>query len=214
MRYRCVMAKASNQQTKQRKIGRSHCGWAVAAAVAALPAFTPAATTNYTAGDSANPISWSQPTNWSAGEPSSTNNVVNIISTGPTTYTVSYDYTGASVTLSTLTISETNTTGTVGNLLNITSSAVTLNSNSILVGSSGGTGGDGTISQSLGTVNPGEMSLGNLANDRGTYNLSGGTLNNLSNGFEVGVSGIGTDIQNGGGVALTNSGGNSGLYLG
>src|SRR5271168_384616 len=91
----------------------------LSAAVAAIPAFCRAATTNYTAGDTASPNSWSQPTNWSAGEPSSTNTVVNIVSTSPTAYTVNYDYEGVSVTLSTLTISQTNASGIVGNQLNV-----------------------------------------------------------------------------------------------
>ncbi len=185
-------------------------------AVAAIPPLCRAATTNYTAGDVANPTSWSQPTNWSAGEPSSTNTAVNIVSTSPTAYTVSYDYTGVSVTLSTLTISQADATGTLGNQLNVTSSIVTLNSTSILVGDSGGSGGSGTIGQSLGTVNFGQLSLGVLANDHGTYNLSGGAVNNnsVANGLIVGMSGTGTFAQTGGAVALASSNSNSGLYLG
>ena len=163
--------------------------------------------------------SWSNGFNWSAtsaggndfgGVPSG-GDIANIALTDGLSRTITYDYTGNPVTLSTLLVNLTNSSG--NNTTTFSMSADNLTAVTEYAGdSAAGNFGTGTITQTggLNTIAAGNgLYLGVNSTDQGFYNLSGtGAL--TCNGLEiVGYNGAGTFSQDGG----TNTS-NLHLYLG
>jgi hypothetical protein len=166
----------------------------IAAAVAALPAFAHAQSTNWTNG--ASDGSWSNPANWDNGVPANGYSVN--ITTATNSTTVNYDYTGPAITLGTLTLSVSSpATGTTTDLLTI--SANNLNVGTEFVGSSSPNAGSGTISQTGGSNNLGSiLHLGFSSKDNGTYTLSGTGVLTAIGGENIGASGTGLFVQSAG----------------
>ncbi len=165
-----------------------------------------AATSTWTDGSG----NWSLAANWSGGVPVAAS-VVNITLTDGVGRNITYDYTGAPVTLGTLTVDLTNFTGSATTLLSMSANNITTAGE--FIGDSGaGSNGTGAFAQSGGinTISStNQLYLGFNSTDKGIYLLSGGA--SLSDGGteNVGYSGTGTFNQTGG----TNTVGLS-LYLG
>jgi hypothetical protein len=173
---------------------------AVFAASAASVHWACAATDSWTLANSGN---WDTAANWSAGVPVA-GNTVDITDDDSTARIVNYNYSGAAITLASLTVDN---YGTVNNTLDMTTS-VSLNANNEYFGDSGnntdlGYGfmvqSDGTNSITLG----GQLVLGNGTQDLGAYTLSGtGILSTgataTGGGETIGDNGTGTFVQTGG----------------
>ncbi|HEY7087549.1 MAG TPA: autotransporter-associated beta strand repeat-containing protein, partial [Tepidisphaeraceae bacterium] len=105
-----------------------------------------------------------------------------------------------------------------GNTATLIVSAGTVNANRVLMGGNSGNfaGGKGTLVQTGGTINSGQwFSVGTQGN--GTYNMSGGTMNQNGNGgsqMEVGVFGIGQGTVNMSGTAQINILNNGNIRMG
>ena len=152
--------------------------------------------------------SWSNGGNWSAVSPSGGDfggvpgggDTANIALTDGNNRTISYDYTGNPVTLSTLLVNLTNFSG--NNTTTFSMSANNLTAVTEYFGdSAAGSNGRGTMTQTggLNTIAAGNgLYLGVNSTDQGFYNLSGtGAL--TSNGLEIiGYNGAGTFSQDGG----------------
>jgi hypothetical protein len=190
------------------------------AAVAAIGAISPrsqpaasAASTDSWINASSN---WNNPANWSLGAVPGTLGPVNISDDDTLNRTITYDYSGPMVTLSTLTI--VNTGGGTNTLVMGSSSPALLTDAEFIGNSSNVTGADGAgvLSQASG-VNTVIQSLylGENATDAGTYALSGGIFN-VQNGSEyVGYGGSGLVNQTGGDAqGSSSSGDNSTIYIG
>ena len=158
---------------------------------------------------------WSVAGNWSPSGVPAAGDTVNIFDTDGVSRTITYDYTGAAVTLGSLAIDLTN--GTSSDTETLMMSANNLTAGFEYVGFSGaGSNGSGTFNQSGGvnTITVTSLYLGLNATDTGYYNLSGtGSLvNSGSSGEIVGYSGTGYFTQSGGTNSITANG--SALYLG
>jgi hypothetical protein len=178
------------QSRRRRRLGVT----VLAAVVSSLPASkSGAAVTVWTGADGTS--SWSDPNNWSNGEPGSAS-LVTINSSSSTVFNVTYDYAGKAVTLNSLTVDLTSGGGATNTL---TIPADNLKSINELVGSSGaGSGGNGTINQTGGSNSPTSLYMGYNPTDTGTYSLSNdGSSLSASNEY-VGFSGTGIFNQSGG----------------
>lgn len=168
----------------------------LAAAVASLPAFAPAAGTDNWIGGSSD---WNTPANWSGGGVPGAGDTVNVTSTLGLTQTIVYDYPG-SVSLGAFTLDLTNATATAAEILSMSANALTVGG-SELVGNSGAAG----FNQSGGvnTINIGKLLVGNNFGSTGTYSLSGGKLkatteDNENSSEYIGDAGVGNFNQSGG----------------
>jgi hypothetical protein len=141
---------------------------------------------------------WNTAGNWSTTLVPGAGDTVNIGVSNTASFTVTYDYTGSAVTLSSLTLNTTNVGGTTTATLLM--SANNLTTTNEFIGDSGaGSNGSGAINQSGGnnTAN-GTMFLGFNATDKGAYSLSGTAhLLGTSTAF-IGNSGTGIFSQTGG----------------
>jgi hypothetical protein len=153
---------------------------------------------------------WSVAGNWSPAGVPGANDTVNIFSTDGVSRTITYDYTGAAITLASVSIDLTG--GMPTDTETFSMSANNLTAGFEYVGYSGaGSNGSGTFNQSGGvnTINGTAVYLGLNPTDNGYYNLSGtGSL--VGVGEVVGYNGTGTFTQSGG----TNAVGSGSLYLG
>jgi fibronectin-binding autotransporter adhesin len=141
---------------------------------------------------------WSTAADWTPSGVPAAGDTVNINETDGVSRTITYDYTGAAVTLSSLAIDLTGYTGTATTLFSM--SANNLSATNEFVGSSGlGSNGTGLFNQSGGTntVSSGQLFIGVNSTDKGFYYLSGtGSL--TATGEDVGYMGTGTFNQSGG----------------
>jgi hypothetical protein len=151
---------------------------------------------------------WSVPGNWSPGNVPGAGDDVDITFTDGVNRTVNYDYTGAPVTLNSLTVNLTNSIGTSSSVLSMSANALSAVNEYIGDSGSGG-GGVGAFDQSGGinTVTAYGLYLGYNSTDTGSYTLSGTGLlvaGQTDFGQEfVGYNGAGVFNQSGG----TNSAG-------
>jgi hypothetical protein len=189
----------------------------MAAAVFAIPCeLSLAATRAWNAGSAG----WTLATNWNPNGTPAALDVINITETDGVSRTITYDYTGANVTLTSLTIDLTSYTGT--NTTTLSMPANILTATNEYVGNSGtGTNGTGTFLQSGGTnTATASLYLGFNATDQGFYTLSGNSTLVVTSNEYVGYNGIGNFTQSGGNVSikgttdlfLGNSAGSSGTY--
>jgi autotransporter-associated beta strand protein len=158
---------------------------------------------------------WNTPGNWTDGVPGNGANAL-IDTSGASPVTVTYNYPGPAITLSSLFVDYTGSAAGGGNTLNI-SSDLSLNSGIEIIGANG----SATVNQSNGTNTDTEtnsnLDLGYLAGATGTYNLSASGSIGLQYEF-IGESGNGTFNQSGGtntvGVNLevASYSGSSGVY--
>ena len=135
---------------------------------------------------------WSTPGNWTGGAVPGAFDTVDITNTDGVNRTITYDYTGAAVTLSALNIDLTGGSGSAADTLSM--SANNLSSG----GETVGVNGSGVVVQSGGTNAVGNafyMATGGAST--GTYSLSG--TGSLSASYEViGSGGTGNFNQSGG----------------
>jgi hypothetical protein len=195
-----MLNKRSGKQMNERKGGaRRRIGPIFLAASAAGAFWTQranCATETWTAG-SAN---WAALANWNSGSGPVPGNgdTVDIANADNTNRTITYNYTGSAVTLSSLTVDN---DGGGTDTLSMTSTGLALSATNETIGDSGSLviGGTGVVNQSVGanTVNV-NFILGFNSKDTGTYSLSGsGTLTTPD--FEyVGYSGTGSFVQSSG----------------
>jgi autotransporter-associated beta strand protein/T5SS/PEP-CTERM-associated repeat protein len=191
---------------------------AMAAAVVLPASVARGVNRTWTGGPTGFNVSWNDPGNWSPeGVPGFDDTVMvpGVHSFGNTN--VTYDYPG-SVALGILTLNCNNFPGDISTSV-LSMSANTLTSTFEFLGDSslGGSRGRGRINQSGGTNTVSVLTLGKLALNVGTYNLSGGTLNTNAGQVIVGDAGSGTFTQTGGShnagpVILGNAAGGSGTY--
>ncbi|HUB27237.1 MAG TPA: PEP-CTERM sorting domain-containing protein [Tepidisphaeraceae bacterium] len=181
---------------RRRKAIKAAAGAAVAAGFVTFGVCAPgnAQTDNWIAGNS----DWNTPANWSLGTAPS-GGIVNISDDDAQDRTITYDYTGPQVTLSTLTIVN---TGGGTNTLAMGDSSPTLTADYEIIGFSGSgatLSGVGVITQgsSINTATEG-IYVGFNTQDSGTYDLEGGVLALASDNNYVGYSGSGTLNQGGG----------------
>ncbi|MFI5378547.1 MAG: beta strand repeat-containing protein, partial [Tepidisphaerales bacterium] len=175
--------------------GRARHLLALAAALAILQGRSfpvAAATVNWTDGTS----NWSLATNWttlpSAHNVPGAGDTVNIALTDGVSRTITYDYTGAAVTLGSLTL---DLTGGSGSATTLSMAANSLTANGETIGNSG----SGTLTQTAGTnTDNGGFGVGSQSGSNGTYNLSGTGALIANGGAAVGLSGTGTFNQTGG----------------
>jgi hypothetical protein len=163
-----------------------------AAVMSALPALAAGQETDWTGASPVSNTSWSAAGNWSAGEPGNGSNAV-IAPSASNTFTVSYDYTGAPVTLSLLNINY--SPGGASNTLNV-ANPDTLIAGEEIVGFTGG----GAVTQSAGSntlVGVGLIEIAALQGSTGSYTLSGSGSLSAKN-EAVGTGDHGTFIQTGG----------------
>jgi hypothetical protein len=153
-------------------------------------------TDNWQVGDG----NWSTPANWDSGVVPGNGDTINIGVSNSASFTVTYDYTGTPVTVSSLTLDMNNTAGTATLFMPRNSLAAEHE----FVGDSGvGSNGIGVFNQTSGnnSISPtGALFLGYITTDNGVYNFSGGTIAQFgSSGTEyVGYGGTGTFNQTGG----------------
>jgi hypothetical protein len=186
-----------------------------AAVAATLPAMASAQTTDWTnaAGDG----SWSDARNWDNGVPAA-GYTANIANTLGFSQTVTYDYTGAAVTLNTLTVDLSGGIGTASSMLSMSGNAMTT-TNEYIGDSGSGSNGVGTFNQSGGIDGlGGSLYLGYNSTDTGFYTLSGTGSLSLGGTFGprgeyLGYSGAGNFNQSGGTNTIRNANADS-LILG
>ena len=163
---------------------------------------------------------WATSSNWTpSGVPGAGDSVV--ITSPQLTFTVTYDYSGANVSLNKLTLEE-GGTALISHSATLSMSAhlLTATTESIGDSSGGGSNGVGIFNLSGGTNNAGLLFLGFNSSDKGTYNLSGtGVLGSGVSGTNefIGDSGRGTFSQTAGinsasSIKLGNFGGSNGAY--
>jgi hypothetical protein len=182
----------------------------LAAAMASLPAFALAQTTDWVGSVSG---SWSNGSNWSNGEPAAgetvdiVQNTTNLIHGYATT--INYDYTGAAISLGSLTldnpINGAETISMAANSLTVTGSEVI------------GQTGMADFNQSGGSNSAGNLILGQIGISSATYTLTGAASLFASGNEYVGFLGSGIFNQTGGVNSIgSNLNGNSGtaLYVG
>jgi hypothetical protein len=151
---------------------------------------------------------WNYALHWSPFGIPGNSDTANVANSDGVNRTITYDYTGAAVSLALLTVDLTG--GTAGSTETLSMSANNLTADTEYIGysGSGGSNGSGTFNQSDGlnmiTGAGNGFFLGINPTDSGVYNLSGsGSL--VSNNFEVvGNSGTGTFNQTGGTNTLNN----------
>ncbi len=146
--------------------------------------------------------SWSTSANWTNASNGHTvpaaGDTVNITLTNGTPLTVTYNFTGAAISLGNLTLDLTG--GSAGATATFTMPADNLTVVQENIGDSGaGSNGTGTFNQSGGTNSAIQLQLGVNGTDAGYYNLSNGTFA-LPDGDDetVGLAGIGVFNQTGG----------------
>ena len=149
--------------------------------------------------------------NWSPAGVPVASDTVNIVLADGVAHTVTYDYTGAVITLNPVTVDLTGA-GAASTTLSIP--AGNLTSVQEVVGSSG----SGAIDQSGGTNANTGMYLGLNSGSSGTYTLSGGLLSSSFTEERIGSSGTGIFNQSGGtntttaSIILGFTGSSSGTY--
>lgn len=165
--------------------------WTTLVAVLVLLPATVATAENWIAGSG----DWSTPGNWDTGTVPSDFDTVNITPTDGVARTVTYDYTGAPVSLSALSVDLTGAGATRTTFSMLANSLTTVG---ILLGING----RGTINQSGGTVTTNHDGLdsviGNNSTGNGIYNLSGTGALSIARNLYVGNSGTGAFNQTGG----------------
>lgn len=170
--------------------------------------YGPAFGTAYTYSDGAGTLTWSNSSNWSpAGIPGAGDTAAITGGEGPPTnngWTVTYDYTGTAVQLTSLTISHNLTLIHGADVLTIADGTTTLQATNEYIGDSGNKG-YGVITQTGGNNDVGTaIELGVDASDIGTYNLSSdGQLYANVGTLNVGMAGTGTFNESGGSVYLS-----------
>ncbi len=164
---------------------------------------------------------WATSSNWTPnGVPGNGDSVV--ITSPQLTFTVTYDYSGANVSLNKLTLEE-GGTALISHSATLSMSAhiLTATTESIGDSSGGGSNGVGKFIHSGGNNNVGLLFLGFNSSDQGTYNLSGtGVLSSGGAGGTsefIGDSGRGTFSQTAGinsanSIKLGNFSGSNGAY--
>ncbi len=185
--------------TGPRGLSCARAAIAMAAAVFAIPCeLSLAATRAWNAGSAG----WTLATNWNPNGTPAALDVINITETDGVSRTITYDYTGANVTLTSLTIDLTSYTGT--NTTTLSMPANILTATNEYVGNSGtGTNGTGTFLQSGGTnTATASLYLGFNATDQGFYTLSGNSTLVVTSNEYVGYNGIGNFTQSGGNVSI------------
>jgi T5SS/PEP-CTERM-associated repeat protein len=169
-----------------------------------LPVTVATATTkNWIAGTG----NWNTAGNWApAGVPAAGDDV-NIKPTNGVSRTVTYDYTGPAITLNSLGVNLNGGTGGATTTLQMSANNLTVGELDVGWSGFGGSGGNGTFTQTGGTttVNGPGVYIGVNASDVGTYNLSGSAALTASTSLVVGSSGLGTLNIQGNATAFTNS---------
>jgi fibronectin-binding autotransporter adhesin len=167
-----------------KRYGRRRTAIAFASALATLPVVAAAQTDNWTGNAGS---SWSNAGNWSNGVPTTANETVNIVNANTTS--INYDYSGAAVTFSILTLDN-----TAGGAETLSMSNFNLSSNNIeYVGYSG----KALFNQSGGVNSTDYISVGPAPGSTGTYTLGGtGTISAFIE--EAGFQGSGLISQVGG----------------
>jgi hypothetical protein len=162
----------------------------ISTAVGALPCLAFAQTTYTWNGGSGD---WNTATNWTPNAVPSGFANVDITSTLGLNQTITYDYTGPAVTLSTFILDN---TGGGSAIFAMTSSGLALDSNFLYVGYSG----VGLWTQNVGSDVSSQLAVGYNHGAVGNYALSGGTLAITTNSANenVGYSGTGSFNQTGG----------------
>jgi len=196
------------QNIQRRHARRAQVLFVAAAAAASCSARLTLAQDNWIAGNG----NWSNPADWAPAAVPANGAPVNIGIGNTASFTVTYDYTGAAVTLSTLTINTTNAGSTTAATLSM--SANNLTSGYEYVGDSGGVA---TFNQS-GGVNTAssEFDVGFNIGNTGTYNLSNtGTLSGFTE--NIGDNGVGNFTESGGDnstftIAVGDNAGANGIY--
>jgi PEP-CTERM motif len=155
---------------------------------------------------------WSNPSNWDNGVPAAGYFANISLNSSGLSQTITYDYTGAGVTLNELALTTAggNSPGTAAEIL--TMSGNTLVATTENVGMGEPMFGFGTIDQSGGmnSVGSGGLVLGYNLTDTGDFNLSGAGSLSVSGCEYDGFNGAGTINQSGG----TNTVNGAALYLG
>jgi fibronectin-binding autotransporter adhesin len=162
---------------------------------------------------------WATSNNWTpSGVPGAGDSVV-VTSSSQLTFTVTYDYAGAAVSLNKLTVEQGGSTS-IGHSAAISMAAHVLMANTESIGDSsgGGSNGVGILTQSGGSNNVSLLFLGFNASDQGTYNLSGSGILNAAGSMEIiGNTGRGTFSETAGSntastIKLGNFSGSNGGY--
>jgi hypothetical protein len=181
-----------------------------AMAAVTLPAVATAQTSQWVGGNSGD---WNTASHWNpSGEPGA-NDTVNVTSAAGVTQTISYDYTGSAVTLNELNLGLTGGSGTASETINMSTDTLTANNETVGYSGAGGNG-IGMFDQSGGLNNIDyNLYLGANTTDKGSYNLSAGSLSASGAVESVGYDGTGIFNQTGGAnssggleIAYTNSG--------
>jgi hypothetical protein len=189
----------SKSNERVRKFCRSHLLLTAAASVLCPAVLAFAGSDSWSAGDG----NWSEADNWSPANVPEAGDDVDIEFADGVNRTINYDYTGAPVTLNSLTLDLTNFSGTTSSVLSISANNLTANTEYV------GDSGSGIVVQTSGTNSSVALDLGYNIGATGTYNLSGGVVTGGNEQF--GTSGTGAFNQTGG--TNTINGGYS-LYLG
>ena len=192
------------------RLSRARAALPLAAAVFSiqcLPAIAPATTRAWNAGTG----SWSVASNWNPNGIPAALDTLNITETDGVSRTITYDYTGSNVTLTALTITLTNFTGTNNTTFSMPANILTVTNE--YVGNSGaGSNGTGAFLQSGGNnTATASLYLGFNPSDQGYYTLSGNSTLNVTTNEYVGYGGFGNFTQAGGNVSIK---GTTDLFLG
>jgi hypothetical protein len=177
-----------------RKHGRPSVILAVAAVAVSLPSIAAAQTSQWIGATS----DWNTASNWSPSGVPGFGDVANVTSSLGLTQTITYDYTGAAVTLGTLSVNLTGGTGTASEILSMAGNSLRAVQENVGGYSGSPASGVGTFIQSGGinSIN-GPLFLGDNFADQGFYTLSGGDLN-TSGAEYIGQNGVGSLNQSGG----------------
>ncbi len=200
MRHRNIAPRTARRSASISNRSRRTSLALLAVSAATCAQFARAATDSWTLANSGN---WANAANWSAGVPVA-NDVVDITDNDAVGRVVNYNYSGAAVTLASLTVDN---YGAANNTLTMATS-VSLNANNEYFGDSGTNTEDGFgfMIQSNGNnsiTNGGQLVLGNGTDDLGSYTLSGtGVLSTgataTGGGETIGNNGNGDFVQTGG----------------
>ena len=183
--------------------------FAIAAFALWPPTHATAATKNWNAASG----NWSTSANWSpAGVPAAGDDV-NIKPTDGVSRTITYDYTGPAVTLSSLGINLNGGVGLATTTLSMSSGDLTVGELDVGWSGFGASGGRGDFAQTGGTttVTGAGLYVGVNPTDAGTYNLGGSGALVAMAPEVIGSSGPGALFQVGGSNTIT---GNNNLFLG
>jgi fibronectin-binding autotransporter adhesin len=205
------------RENLRRSIRRSRrIGLLSLAAAAALPAIASfAATDQWVGGTTGN---WNNAANWSPAAVPNAGDTVNVTNTLGNVQTITYNYAGTAVSLTTLTLDALGS-GTASEMLTMTANNLTV-SGVENIGDSGTVGGGVALFNQSGGVNTaGSLFLASNGTDTGTYLISGGTLT-VVNQLAVGEAGtgiftaMGSAIVNASPQVGTGSGSNGTFNLG